>query len=107
MSSIDAEEQRRLDQLAGRETVGAQTELLTASWVTVVPSEDLPGEATPTDEAGPGTSFAYTAIHRDTDTEASVLHIQQGACRPTGTARTALNDAASPRDRCQDRAIQV
>lgn len=35
LNSIDAEEQRRLGQLAGRETVGAQTELLTASWVSI------------------------------------------------------------------------
>jgi hypothetical protein len=41
LNSIDGEQARRLSQLAGRETVSAQTELLTASWVTIrAPSVD-------------------------------------------------------------------
>jgi hypothetical protein len=37
LNSIDGEQARRLSQLAGRETVSAQTELLTASWVDISP----------------------------------------------------------------------
>lgn len=37
LTSIDGEQARRLAQLAGRETVSAQSELLTASWVEISP----------------------------------------------------------------------
>ena len=40
LAAVDGERDRRLAQLIGRETVTAQTEALTASWVEIVPGEE-------------------------------------------------------------------
>ena len=40
LEAVDGDRDRRLAQLVGRETVTAQTETLTASWVEIVPDSE-------------------------------------------------------------------